>query len=94
MVGERLRAAFEAAAVEVSSCQLRATVSIGAVAAVAPEDIGKMIERADAALYVAKSGGRNRVELAASEIKSSAEIAAPARRTLRAMIARLNPVQV
>jgi diguanylate cyclase (GGDEF)-like protein len=67
MVGERLRVAFEAAAFEISRHRIGATVSIGVAAWLAPTDINLLLEHADAALYRAKSNGRNRVELAISE---------------------------
>jgi diguanylate cyclase (GGDEF)-like protein len=43
---------------------LRVTCSFGATALSQEEDIGNAISRADAALYVAKKNGRNRVEVA------------------------------
>jgi predicted signal transduction protein with EAL and GGDEF domain len=43
------------------------TVSVGVAAARAPADIEYLMDRADAALYRAKSGGRNRVTIAASD---------------------------
>ena len=43
---------------------LSVTVSIG-LAAVPPYDVGKLLQRADEALYRAKRDGRNRVERAA-----------------------------
>jgi diguanylate cyclase (GGDEF)-like protein len=67
MVGERLRAAFQAAAVEISSRKIGATVSIGVATAAAPAQIDPMLVHADMALYSAKKNGRNRVELAESD---------------------------
>ena len=65
LVAERIRAAFETAAMEVSGHPVRATVSIGA--ALAGEEartIEALLTRADGALYLAKRNGRNRVETA------------------------------
>jgi diguanylate cyclase (GGDEF)-like protein len=70
MIGERLRAAFETAAQEFMPHQIGATVSIGVACATAPTVIDLVLDRADAALYVAKAGGRNRVELAPNETDS------------------------
>ena len=67
MVGERLRAAFQSAAVEISTHKIGATVSVGVATAMAPAQIDHMLERADVALYSAKTGGRNRVEMASGE---------------------------
>ena len=67
MVAERLRAAFQAAGVEISGHQLGATVSIGICTAVAPAAIDRTLALADAALYRAKNNGRNRVEVAGGE---------------------------
>ena len=65
LVAERLRAAFQAAAVEVSTHHIGATVSIGVATAAAPAEIERLLERADVALYCAKTNGRNRIEVAA-----------------------------
>jgi diguanylate cyclase (GGDEF)-like protein len=67
-VAERVRAAFEVAGAEISGHRLGATVSIGATAARLPDcDMEALLARADAALYRAKSNGRNRIEAADAE---------------------------
>jgi diguanylate cyclase (GGDEF)-like protein len=60
---ERLRAGVEATTV-VGNDQRRVTVSVGVAAADAPNgfSVERLFERADEALYQAKSRGRNRVE--------------------------------
>lgn len=63
-VAERIRAAVEAAPVPVTaaSVPLRLTVSLGCAARVSGEAAAALVGRADARLYDAKRGGRNRVE--------------------------------
>jgi diguanylate cyclase (GGDEF)-like protein len=62
-VAERVRAAFEIAGVEICGHPLRATVSIGAACAEMPGcSIEALLAHADAALYRAKTNGRNRIE--------------------------------
>jgi diguanylate cyclase (GGDEF)-like protein len=64
MVAERIRAAIEDLALPHAATDRGIlTVSLG-VAVLAPTfggDPGKLVESADAALYAAKRGGRNRV---------------------------------
>jgi diguanylate cyclase (GGDEF)-like protein len=68
MVAERVRAAFEIAGMQVAGRPVAATVSIGAAsAAMAGCDVRHLLSRADAALYVAKAGGRNRLAWAPDE---------------------------
>lgn len=67
IVAERVRTAFQAAAVEISGFRMNATVSIGVACAPAPVSIETLMQRADAALYRAKAGGRNRVTIAAAD---------------------------
>jgi diguanylate cyclase (GGDEF)-like protein len=62
IAAERVRAAFQAAALAPDSRGIPATVSIGAVSGAPNASIDVMIERADAMLYRAKENGRNRVE--------------------------------
>jgi diguanylate cyclase (GGDEF)-like protein len=62
IVAERVRAAFEVAGVEIGGQKVNATVSIGVAEAGPPlAEFGELLGRADAALYAAKHGGRNRV---------------------------------
>ena len=64
-IAERIRAGFEAAGAVIGDHKIGATVSIGAACAVASQfDIEKLLSCADAALYRAKSEGRNCVRTA------------------------------
>ncbi len=69
-VAERVRAAFEAAAVDLyDGRRVMATVSIGLAAAEAPPwAVEWLVNRADKALYAAKSAGRNCVARADSDV--------------------------
>ncbi len=62
VAAERVRAAFEAAALAPDSPQIPVTVSIGVAYGLPTAALDKIIERADAMLYRAKENGRNRVE--------------------------------
>ncbi len=65
IIAERLRAAIEAGSIpNRTGAPIGVTVSIG-VAALGDETPADLIRRADAALYAAKTAGRNRVVLAA-----------------------------
>lgn len=66
LAGERLRAAVAARPIALPSGeQIAVTLSAGAALLVAGEESDHLMQRADAALYEAKAGGRNRVRLAA-----------------------------
>jgi PleD family two-component response regulator len=65
LVAERLRIAFEAAAVPTERGAVRFTASIGVATFGTDVSITEATELADRALYRAKQGGRNRVEVAA-----------------------------
>jgi diguanylate cyclase (GGDEF)-like protein len=61
-IAERVRANFQKAGAFVGNTEVNSTVSIGvAETADASETIEALMARGDAALYRAKSGGRNRV---------------------------------
>jgi diguanylate cyclase (GGDEF)-like protein len=64
-VAERVRKAFETAAFTVAGCLVEGTVSIGAASGAHDTQLATLLASADAALYCAKSNGRNRVEAAA-----------------------------
>jgi diguanylate cyclase (GGDEF)-like protein len=64
-VGERIRAKLGDAPIEAAPAQVLVRVSIGVAEFRGDgESAGKLIERADVALYAAKGGGRDRVEVA------------------------------
>jgi diguanylate cyclase (GGDEF)-like protein len=65
-VCERLRARIADEPITHDGRAIRATLSLGASVYAAPygEDAVGLVRAADVALYRAKSGGRNRVELA------------------------------
>lgn len=60
-IAERIRAALEAEPVLTEKGEARATVSVGVAISVPGESFETALGRADAALYVAKQEGRNRV---------------------------------
>lgn len=71
-VGERLRRAVADTPFVSGELTLPLTVSIGvAVRTAADHDFDQLLRRADEALYAAKAGGRNRVELAAPATASA-----------------------
>jgi diguanylate cyclase (GGDEF)-like protein len=74
VVAERLRSAFAATANIADGKPLAATVSIGVAIIQDPlEDLSSLLAKADQALYLAKAGGRNRVELAPLDLLGEAE---------------------
>jgi diguanylate cyclase (GGDEF)-like protein len=62
IAAERVRVAFEAAALAPDSPGIPVTVSIGVATGLPTAALERIIERADASLYRAKENGRNRVE--------------------------------
>jgi two-component system cell cycle response regulator len=63
MVAERLRRriATEPFPIQEGSCSMEVTISVGISALTKDDDAGKLLKRADGALYRAKRDGRNRV---------------------------------
>jgi len=64
VAAERVRSAFQEAGATVAGRPLAATVSVGVADGHPGADIMALVAAADRALYRAKEGGRNRVELA------------------------------
>ncbi len=76
-LSERIRACVEASLIHHGDDEIRVTVSIGAACVMNEDaDIQTLIERADHALYDAKSAGRNRVRLASDSSRSRLPAAA------------------
>lgn len=71
-LAERLRRAVQAHPYLDGDLRLEVTVSVGvAVAWSKDEDFDSLLRRADRALYAAKTGGRNRVEVAAAPARAA-----------------------
>lgn len=64
ILAERLRQAVADTVIDVDGKDVRVTTSIGLAALEKGEDFDALFARADAALYAAKNGGRNRVQVA------------------------------
>jgi len=64
IAAERVRALFEGAGVQVDDTPLATSVSVGVACGEPGTSWGALLVAADAALYRAKRGGRNRVEVA------------------------------
>lgn len=64
-IAERIRQGFADLELAIADTGLMATVSIGLAMSTGDEEFSSLLNRADAALYQAKNGGRNQVRLAA-----------------------------
>jgi diguanylate cyclase (GGDEF)-like protein len=73
LAAERVREAFEASGVAVDDEPLATTVSIGVAGGPANTELEVLMASADTALYQAKRGGRNRIEVAAEQRPLSLE---------------------
>lgn len=71
---ERVRAAFQRAAVDLDGNMIAATVSIGVACGSPKANLEGLIARADAAMYRAKVNGRNRVESADEAVAGKPEL--------------------
>jgi diguanylate cyclase (GGDEF)-like protein len=93
-IAERIRAGFEVAGAAFGTHAIGATVSIGTATAYGPvTDIDALIIRADGALYRAKHGGRNRVEVAEDEPASESVLRPNTDTSQAAKVGRLSQRQ-
>jgi diguanylate cyclase (GGDEF)-like protein len=92
--GEAVRRAFANSGAFVDGLPVGATVSVGAASDVGMSgDLSALFRRADAALYVAKRAGRNRVELLGPDDKSPhIEGEAVVRSSVRKPLVDLDPL--
>jgi diguanylate cyclase (GGDEF)-like protein len=88
---ERVRAAFERAAVAFEGHPIAATVSIGVACGSPNASIEALIARADVAMYRAKVNGRNRVETADEAVAGRSQ-PNPDRQAAAASIAGTSPL--
>lgn len=68
IVGERIRASIEAMNCQIDSDTVNVTVSVGVSSMLKDDNMSRLFQRADKALYKAKHKGRNRV-ITACELK-------------------------
>src|SRR5262249_52033925 len=69
-IAERIRREFEATPLDIGADPLNATVSVGVtVAGGRDPDLSDLVAEADQALYRAKEGGRNRVEITPAHLQ-------------------------
>ena len=67
IAAERVRNVFAAAGVQIDETPLSTSVSVGVACGAPGADLQALLAAADTALYRAKRGGRNRVEIAMDE---------------------------
>ncbi|MGO4715632.1 diguanylate cyclase [Bradyrhizobium sp. 2TAF24] len=67
LAAERVRHAFQGCGIEVDDAPVETTVSIGVAGGPPDTELDVLLASADTALYRAKRGGRNRVEVATEE---------------------------
>ena len=69
-LAEKIRARVSGLKLRFDDTTIRFTVSVGVTTRVPEEGLEALIERADQALYCAKQGGRNRVEVVVARMSA------------------------